>query len=684
MSPYVAGYTLYARWEIDSSILSVTSSGDGASALDVYGNEAITLRDAVNALIDNPLLVGGDGRRRVTFEKLDATNRVIRLARQIEIPAGVRSFEINGLCTNARHLNYAGKSSDGGMFSLASLNFTGGSYSSTVESYAGSIYLGGGASLSVDTCSFMDNHAGGVVDGAVIALDAATDPSAVLLVTSSTFSGNSTPHYAGAVLMRRGYALFVNTTFSGNKADTFGGAILEVGGAHIDMLNCTFAKNTAVRGASIHSADPRAEIRSVNCIFADNPTHWGCVSMSEGKKESYWTSENVYFNNVFTAGGMAVTQVVAGVTHVIHPPLGGALAGNEDAAEIYHDASYDHILAVGRDGRRVLLLGDANEATIPFTIDQLAQLRTSPTRGAVRLAVGTEPVVVEIDGVLTDSNGNPRENYTTNTTAVVTYSDGIGFSTNLVVRTAEAGVFGLSVPVDGSDGISHNVTGIQSAQLGPNPIAVTMAPYALKAASVDVLASPDYIVLEGDDIAIGNVAAQSIAAGRSFDASSAKSFTAGSLKGFKEISLEQVSISGGSLKWLGGMGPASGVTFANLGDMSVGGGVQTSVSSSLSCGAGGTQSFDVGEAENDGLFQLQARCRNPNGGQLQIDVVEGGNVAFNVTPKGTVGPDGTDRRLVWTVPVRKGQTIRLTMYGGSSAFELSSVRGQFIYFGVAE
>ena len=318
-------------------------------------------------------------------------------------------------------------------------------------------------------------------------------------------------------------------------------------------------------------------------------------------------------------------------------------------------------LAVGRDGRRVLLLGDANEATIPFTIDQLAQLRTSPTRGAVRLAVGTEPVVVEIDGVLTDSNGNPRENYTTNTTAVVTYSDGIGFSTNLVVRTAEAGVFGLSVPVDGSDGISHNVTGIQSAQLGPEPIAVTMAPYALKAASVDVLASPDYIVLEGDDIAIGNVAAQSIAAGQSFDASSAKSFTAGSLKGFKEISLEQVSISGGSLKWLGGMGPASGVTFANLGDMSVGGGVQTSVS-----------------------FQLQARCRNPNGGQLQIDVVEGGNVAFNVTPKGTVGPDGTDRRLVWTVPVRKGQTIRLTMYGGSSAFELSSVRGQFIYFGVAE
>ena len=111
-----------------------------------------------------------------------------------------------------------------------------------------------------------------------------------------------------------------------------------------------------------------------------------------------------------------------------------------------------------------------------------------------------------------------------------------------------------------------------------------MAPYALKAASVDLIASPDYIELEGDDISIGNVAAGSIAAAKSFDARNAGSFTAGSLKGFREINLESVSVSGGSLKWLGGSGPAAGVAFANLGAMSVGGGVQTSVSSSLSCG----------------------------------------------------------------------------------------------------
>ena len=38
------------------------------------------------------------------------------------------------------------------------------------------------------------------------------------------------------------------------------------------------------------------------------------------------------------------------------------------------------------------------------------------------------------------------------------------------------------------------------------------------------------------------------------------------------------------------------------------------------------------------------------------------------------------RRFVWTVPVRKGDSLRLTM----SAGELTLVKGQFIYFGVAE
>ncbi|MBR1587915.1 MAG: hypothetical protein IJ658_06290, partial [Kiritimatiellae bacterium] len=695
MSPYVDNYTLYARWEVDSSILSVTSSGDGASALDVHGNTSITLRDAVNALVANPNLVGTDGRRRVTFEKLDATNRVIQLASQIEIPAGTRSFEINGLCElepgvkgveivagpGSRHLHFKGKASDGGAFSLASLTFMGGN---TTDDGGGSIRIrGGNTSVYIDNCSFIGNEAASGAGGAIFAegvrngvdVEGWTD----LLVSSTTFAGNSAQN-AGAITFHGQGArgLIVNTTFSGNAASSYAGGVNASGSASVGMLACTFAGNTAgASGASLY--DNGASALAVNCIFAGS-----AVTANGASFSNLWSSVNVSPSTVFTSSGNAVTQIVAGVTHVIHPPRGGAVAGNEDAAEIYHDAGYSHILAVGRDGTRKVLLGDANQANIPFVVDQLAQVRTAPTRGAVRLATGTEPVVVELDGVLTDASGNARANQTVNTTATVTYSDGVAPSTNLVIRTAEGGVFGVSVPVDGSDGLSHNVTAINVPALGSDGIAVTMAPYALKAASVDVIASPDYIALEGDGIAIGNVAARSIAAAQSFDARSSESFTAGSLKGFKDINLEQVSVSGGSLKWLGGTGPVTGAVFANLGEMSVGGGVSSDVSGTLSCGAGKTQTFDVGKAEHDGFFQLQARCRNPNGGQLQLDVVEGGNVAFNVTPKGTVGPDGTDRRLVWTVPVRKDQKIRLTLYGGSSAFELSSVRGQFIYFGVKE
>ena len=106
-----------------------------------------------------------------------------------------------------------------------------------------------------------------------------------------------------------------------------------------------------------------------------------------------------------------------------------------------------------------------------------------------------------------------------------------------MLQTSEGGVFGISVPVDGSDGLSHNVTAIRVPALSSSDIEVTMAPYALKASSVDVIASPDYITLEGGDIAIGNVAARSIAAAQSFDARSSKTFTAGSLKGFADINI---------------------------------------------------------------------------------------------------------------------------------------------------
>ncbi|MBO6121157.1 MAG: hypothetical protein J6Q49_04785, partial [Kiritimatiellae bacterium] len=55
-----------------------------------------------------------------------------------------------------------------------------------------------------------------------------------------------------------------------------------------------------------------------------------------------------------------------------------------------------------------------------------------------------------------------------------------------------------------------------------------------------------------------------------------------------------------------------------------------------------------------------------------------------VTPMGRAGNKSGLRRLIWTVPVRKGQSVRFRMRAVSSRFELSSIKAQFIYFGVAE
>ena len=51
-----------------------------------------------------------------------------------------------------------------------------------------------------------------------------------------------------------------------------------------------------------------------------------------------------------------------------------------------------------------------------------------------------------------------------------------------------------------------------------------------------------------------------------------------------------------------------------------------------------------------------------------------------MTPEGTLGDTSDKRRFIWTVPVRSGDTVRLTMSSG----ELSLVKAQFVYFGVKE
>ena len=128
---------------------------------------------------------------------------------------------------------------------------------------------------------------------------------------------------------------------------------------------------------------------------------------------------------------------------------------------------------------------------------------------------------------------------------------------------------------------------------------------------------------------------------------------------------------------MGGKLPAAqSDAFANIAEMTVGGGADADAVGTIS----GSQTR-TWKAAGDGFFQLQARCQNPAGTTLKLELLDGnGSIAAVVTPQGTLGNADGLRRFIWTVPVRGGDSVRLTM----SAGELTLVKGQFIYFGVPE
>ena len=202
----------------------------------------------------------------------------------------------------------------------------------------------------------------------------------------------------------------------------------------------------------------------------------------------------------------------------------------------------------------------------------------------------------------------------------------------------------------------------------------TSSPDGADSFSASTISSSAAPAIGGTDMRKENSAAFS---GSTFDARAAGSFTAGELKGFREIDLEHVAVAGGTLDWMGGKLPAAqSEAFANIAEMSVGGGADADAVGTIS----GSQTR-TWKAAGDGFFQLQARCQNPAGTTLKLELLDGnGSTAVVVTPQGSLGDADGLRRFLWTVPVRGGDSVRLTM----SAGELTLVKGQFIYFGVPE
>ena len=105
---------------------------------------------------------------------------------------------------------------------------------------------------------------------------------------------------------------------------------------------------------------------------------------------------------------------------------------------------------------------------------------------------------------------------------------------------------------------------------------------------------------------------------------------------------------------------------ANLDNKTIGGG-EGEESGSLS---GSTKSWT---AKYDGFVQIRAETANSSSCQVGLTV---GNLT--VTPMGAIGSGGS-RTAIWTVPVRKDETVTLHANGAAVGYKT-----QFVYFGVKE
>ena len=299
---------------------------------------------------------------------------------------------------------------------------------------------------------------------------------------------------------------------------------------------------------------------------------------------------------------------------------------------------------------------------MPLGIDQLHAARMAPVRGSIRIATGVQPPVVNVEGVAWGLT-----NATVSATATVVYDDGTSAQDiPLTLKTNGDAVFGTSVEVDGSDLYTHNAQEVRLTGVPGNPsMTVATSPYALVASSASLLATDESEVwLPGDEIRITTALGDSlVTSGLNIGG---ESFSAGSLAGFKDITLDGVNVRGGSLRLLGSISKDGGAQMANLDNKTIGGG-EGEESGSLS---GSTKSWT---AKYDGFVQIRAETANSSSSQVGLTV---GNLT--VTPMGAIGSGGA-RTAVWTVPVRKDETVTLHANGAAVGYKT-----QFIYFGVKE
>ncbi|MBR3221944.1 MAG: hypothetical protein IKF72_06870, partial [Kiritimatiellae bacterium] len=628
---------LYAHWEVAPTMLVVNTNEDGEN----LGQGKITLRDAMRELCASPTLTGTNGVRRIEFDlPADDGKNVIALTNVIAVSAGTSPIAIDGFnggkgVTITAGGNYNALQLSGSDVNLRCLNFKNCPKHAIVHS--------GG--LTVVDCSFIGNR-GAIQSG----------KDAELEVLNCTFADNNAAGGGGAVAM----------------ADT---------SVYGTFVNCTFARNKASSGSAVHSA--KAELTFIHCTLVPGDAN-ALVSAS---------GIATYFLNTLIAkpsGGTAVTagettsicsslgtqnqgdilnppqaDDLLGVRHIWYEPVQSSASGNRDAAPVFYDANIKN-LAIVTNGVKKLLYGDnVGLATMPIGIDQLHGARMAPVRGSIRIATGVQPPVVNVEGVAWGLT-----NATVTANATVLYDDGTYAEKPVTVKTNGDAVFGTAVEVDGSDLYTHNVTEVRlNGIAGDHNMTVATSPYALVASSASAIATEaSEVNLPGDEIRVTTALADSLVVVGKL-AVGGEAFSAGSLAGFQDITLDDVNVRGGSLRILGSNSRDGGAQMANLDNKTIGGGdMPENATGTLN---GDTKSWT---ADYDGFVQISVEASNvKSSGQVGLTV---GNVT--VTPMGALGA-GSSRTAVWTVPVRKGEVVTLHANGVTVGYKT-----QFVYFGVKE
>ena len=668
---------LVSKWEVDSSILTVNSTADGGDFLNA-ADKTVTLRAAVRALCDNPTLTGTNGARRIVFA-LPRDNSTVTLKSPIVVSKNVAPFEIFGLCSDTNGVFAVTLTCEKGRIlevngdgiSLSHLMLNGASASA-----AGGALLCNGSFLMIDDCSFIGNSA--TEGGAICARNGFS------LMRGCTFAGNRASSRYGAV-SGSGLTAAINCTFSENHVDVAKGmasAALGVSGDGL-VAHCTFAgNNSSLTSAQVSNVT--ATVTAVNCIFADGPE-----AVNNKSKVTMLYSGETKPLDAFVGGGLPQTNNIYGVDQVWYEPR--QCDDNYNAAMLLYDGYGVSSMITVKGVETNVLFGTAAEANIPILADQLRSVRFAPTRGAIRLISGENRPGVYLEGIYREGAGRP-----TNVTAVVTYDDKVVTSNKVEVTPNKYGFFGLNIPVEGSDGTTHNAVTVSVEALNKpaESMGIATMPYAFTASSSDVLVTGDGagddkdVVFPGDAVTANRVVADSVTVAiDGWLEVGSQEFSAGTVRGFGSIELAGIDITEGRLKILqdrNDQGVTEKLDYGNLKGMLPRSTEQpfangrSNVTERLAAQVNQTVSTDFSgcKATGDGFLQLFVRVPAVSGARIGLKV--GG---LEVTPLGAFGADGRERRFLWTVPVRKGDVTKLTLSAGSTAVSADCLR-QYMYFGV--